>query len=178
MMSLLGKLSRKFWRAKKAGLIDTAGPCQLHQEHHTHAGGRKHRTQSQMEGGERGVESERGRGGRGREGGDCSCFALSTKIHLLIAKWGHFHMERTVWGFQPTSRVEVRGQGVSWGQGSCRVHTGCPSTTKWRYFCYGAHFNRLCCSHQTRNAAISCDQRAPDRKPNKEQRKESRKFSG
>lgn len=36
MMSLLGKLSRKFWRAKKAGLIDTAGSCQLDQEHHTH----------------------------------------------------------------------------------------------------------------------------------------------
>lgn len=70
MMSLLGKLSRKFWRAKKAGLIDTAGPCQPYQEHHTHAGGRKHRPWSQT-GGDReregGVrregETERGRGG-------------------------------------------------------------------------------------------------------------------
>lgn len=76
-------------------------------------------------------------------------------------------MEMTIWGFRPTFRVKVRGQGVIWGQGSCQVHTGCPSTKKWRYFCFGAHVNRLCCSHQTRNATISCDQRAPDRKPNK-----------
>lgn len=47
-------------------------------------------------------------------------------------------MERTVWGFRPTFRVKARGQGVSWGQGSCQVHTGCPSTKKWRYFCFGA----------------------------------------